>query len=81
MIFVVFVDITTDGAFRTLAVDNMLLVAGADRVRVAVAADEPGRTQFELGRRLLDSNCADCMGASRQGLRAGVTALRQALIA
>jgi len=43
------------------------------------AAAEPGREDFERGRRLVDANCGDCMGATLQGLEDGVSALRRAL--
>jgi hypothetical protein len=57
----------------TLAPLLIALITG-----IAVAADL-GRADFERGTRLIEANCADCMGATRQDLEDGVAALRRAL--
>lgn len=60
-------------------------VAGARALAIGAllsglaAAAEPGREDFERGRRLVDANCGDCLGATRPGLEDGVAALRRAL--
>jgi hypothetical protein len=41
------------------------------------AADQAGRATFERGPRLVEANCGDCAGASRQGLEEGVAATCQ----
>jgi tetratricopeptide (TPR) repeat protein len=59
----------------------LLALLGATLLLPAPAggADQPGRVEFERGRRLVEDNCADCVSGTRQALEDGVAALRRAL--
>jgi hypothetical protein len=56
----------------------LVVVALLGAAAALAAAAAPGREDFERGRRLVEDNCGDCMGGTRQGLEDGVAALRRA---
>jgi hypothetical protein len=43
------------------------------------AAVKPGQKQFVLGRKLIQSNCVDCMDGSRAGMEQGIRQVEEAL--
>jgi hypothetical protein len=43
------------------------------------AAVKPGQKQFVLGRKLIQSNCVDCMDGSRAGMEQGIRQIEEAL--
>ena len=44
-----------------------------------IAAAESAQEHFEKGKQLIESNCADCMGSTKEALKQGVTEVSKAL--
>jgi hypothetical protein len=65
-------------SFSGFAAGHAAVKPGQTTVNPGQAA-KPGQKQFVRGRRLIESNCVDCMGGGRAGLEQGIRLVEEAL--